>query len=227
MSTPATTEQTFELSSICGGPFQTNAYLIADKATRECAIVDPGYGADEQWGEVIAEENLKLTSILLTHGHIDHTCGVAVLARAFPGVPILMHRDDMFMITGGNDRAVQMFGLPPFEKFDVTEFIDEGRPVRVGETAFEVLFVPGHSPGHVAFLNGGILIGGDVVFLGSIGRTDLPGGDYIQLMESIHNRILTLPDETIIAPGHGPATSVGQERATNPFILEYERSRRA
>ncbi len=210
----------FKIECVTGGPFATNAYLIGDEATRKCAVVDPGYYADEEWGQIICNENWTLDKIICTHGHIDHTCGVASLARAFPDVPVFIHRNDAPLLEGGNGQVAQFLGLPDFEPFKPTDFLEEGTPVSIGKSQFDVLFVPGHCPGHVALLNGRTLFGGDVVFLGSIGRTDLPGGDYQLLADSIAQKIMTLPDETVIYPGHGPITTVGAERLTNPYIVQ-------
>lgn len=207
-----------QIECICGGPFETNAYLVADTQTRRCAIVDPGYGADHDWGIVMRENGLELESILLTHGHIDHTTGVACLARAHPGIPIYIHPDDASMLTADNVRVAQMLGLPPFETAEPTHLLADGVPVRVGGLEFQVIHVPGHTPGHVAFLRGDTLISGDVLFLGSIGRTDLPGGNFKTLAHSIVKRLLPLGDKVQVLPGHGPVTTIGHERESNPFV---------
>lgn len=206
----------FDIACIAGGPFMTNAYLVADAATRRCAVVDPGYRADEQWGQVVRDNGLELESILLTHGHIDHCTGVAALLRAYPGTPVLIHEKDAPMTTIGNVAAARMFGLP-YEPFEATGFLEEGKPARVGETEFAVIHAPGHSPGSVLFHNGDTLISGDLIIMGSIGRTDLPGGDYPTLMRSIREKIFAFPDETKLYPGHGSASTVGRERRDNPY----------
>lgn len=210
----------FEIKGIAGGPFATNAYLIADPVTRRAAIVDPGYDADRVWGGILAEKGLTLESILCTHGHIDHVCGVAAMHRAYPAAAVMIHKIDESMMKGGNVMAAQMLGLPPYESASATEYLEEGKPVFVGGIRFEVLFVPGHCPGHVALLHGDKLFSGDVLFAGSIGRTDLPGGDYALLADSIVNKLLPLGDDIIVFTGHGPLTTIGQERETNPFVLE-------
>ena len=210
----------FEIEGIGGGPFGTNAYLITDVATRRCAVIDPGYDADKVWAPVIEEKGLTLESIILTHGHIDHVCGVAALARAFPDIPILIHEEDADKLTGDNALSTSMLGLPPYEPARPTGYLQEGTPVMVGETSFEVFHVPGHCAGHVVLFADKKLIGGDVIFAGSIGRTDLPGGSYHVLANSIVEKILPLGDDVTIYPGHGPVTTIGQERLTNPFILE-------
>lgn len=211
----------FEIGSMSGGPFETNAYIIIDNTTKQCAIVDPGYDADKAWGTYIEERGLTLQSILLTHGHIDHVVGVEALHRAYPDAEILIHEDDVPQLASNLNVAVaKNYGLPEYVPVEPTGFLKEGETVKVGETEFEVLFTPGHSPGHVVLLNGNQLIGGDVIFQGSIGRTDLPGAHYATLANSIVEKIMVLPDDTTIYPGHGPATTVGSERQINPFVRE-------
>jgi len=210
----------FGIEGISGGPFGTNAYLVVDNATKKCAIIDPGYDADKIWGEVLEQNGLELESIILTHGHIDHVTGVASLHKAFPEIPILIHIDDAPQLTDTNIAAASMLGLPTYEPVEPTGYIEEGQPISVGETNFEVFHVPGHSPGHVALFNDKKLISGDVIFAGSIGRTDLPGGDYHVLANSIVDKLIPLGDDVVVYPGHGPVTTIGQECMTNPFIRE-------
>ena len=211
----------FEIGSMSGGPFETNAYIIIDNATKHCAIIDPGYDADKSWGGYITENGLTLKAIWLTHGHIDHVTGVEVLHRAYPEAEILIHEDDVPQLSGPMNTAVaKNYGLPEYIPVEATGRLREGENVKIGETEFQVFFTPGHSPGHVVLLNGEQLIGGDVIFQGSIGRTDLPGANYATLANSIVEKIMVLPDETAIYPGHGPATTVGAERQSNPFVRE-------
>lgn len=218
----------FSIQGICDGPFATNAYLVTDRATQRCALIDPGWNADQVWGPLLAEKGLSLESILLTHGHIDHTSGVACMHSAFPEVPILIHRDDVAQLAGPiNVMVARNYGLPPFVPVDPTGFLEEGVPVRIGESTFDVLFVPGHSPGHVAFLSGKHLLSGDVLFAGSIGRTDLPGGSFATLSDSIVEQLMPLDDDVIVYPGHGPVTTIGDERRSNPFVLQMLAEARA
>lgn len=214
-------EETFEIRGVTGGPFGTNSFMVIDLATGKCAVIDPGYDADESWGEIIKQDELELESILLTHGHIDHVCGVAAMHKAFPDVPIYIHEIDVPQLSGPvNVQVAAGYGLPTFEPVEPTGFLEEGKPVMVGETEFEVLFVPGHCPGHVAFLSGRHLIDGDVLFAGSIGRTDLPGGHMPTLANSIVEKLMVLDDDVVVYPGHGPITTIGQERERNPFVVD-------
>lgn len=207
-----------DIACITGGPFETNAFLIADLATARCAVVDPGYDAGEEWGEVLRENGLTLESILLTHGHIDHTSGVGSMLRAFPGTPVFLHPLDEPMLSKTNVMAARMLGLPEFETASATDHLADGDIVRVGGIEFRVIHMPGHTPGQVAFLHGDTMFSGDVLFRGSIGRTDLPGGDPKVMTRTLRDRILTLPDTVRVLSGHGPETTIGRERATNPFL---------
>lgn len=218
----------FRIQGITDGPFATNAFLIIDEGTKRAALVDPCWNADQTWGPVIEEEGVTLESILLTHGHIDHTSGVACMHRAYPEIPILIHKDDEPQLASDlNVMVARNYGFPAFEPVQPTGYLEEGVPVTVGESTFDVLFVPGHSPGHVAFLSGKHLIGGDVLFAGSIGRTDLPGGSFATLADSIVEKFMTLDDDVMVYPGHGPVTTIGQERRSNPFVLQMLADARA
>lgn len=202
-----------------GGMFAENGYVVRDPESNRATIVDPGACAHDQI-DYLRSVGAQLESVVLTHAHLDHVEGVPAVRRAFPDAPIHLHRADLPLY----DRAVQqgaVFGirvepLPPPDRF-----IEPGEPLTMGGTAFEVRFAPGHAPGHVVLVahEHGFALVGDVVFLGSIGRTDLPGGDFSALMDSIRSEILTLPDAMRLLPGHGPETTVAHERAHNPFLV--------
>ena len=202
--------------------FAENTYLLIDEATRATAIVDPGaYSAAEQHTlrDYIAREQLDVKYLLNTHAHIDHVLGNAFVLRTYPGIPFLLHTLDLPTL-----RAVATYagpyGFAAYEPAEPTGELAAGQVIALGESELEVRFAPGHAPGHVVLYDraGGQLVGGDVLFKGSIGRTDLPGGDYNTLIQSIHNELLTLPDETVVYPGHGPSTTIAAERRSNPFL---------
>lgn len=210
-----------EISTFTGPGFGENAYLAICEDTKSCVAVDPGRGAGELVGAV-ESEGLSLEAIFLTHAHLDHVEGVSTVRDAFPDVPIWLHPDDLSLYRGVQRQAA-MFGLSAEPQPEPTDEIVPGEPLRFGSCAFEVRFTPGHAPGHVILVShdDGLALVGDVVFQGSIGRSDLPGGDMQTLMKSIREHVLTLPDDMKLYPGHGPPTTVGQERTTNPFLVPH------
>jgi glyoxylase-like metal-dependent hydrolase (beta-lactamase superfamily II) len=197
------------------GPLQANAYLAICEETGRSALVDPG-GEAERLLTAAATEGAQIESILLTHAHLDHIGGVAAAKRA-TGVPVYLHTADAALYRAAPMQA-QGFGLRLEEPPEPDRALEDGQILEVGRGSLEVRHTPGHSPGHVCLVGDGFALVGDCVFAGSIGRTDLPGGDYGTLMNSINEKLLTLPDETTLYSGHGPETTVGQERRTNPFL---------
>ncbi|MGI4870552.1 MAG: MBL fold metallo-hydrolase [Janthinobacterium lividum] len=202
--------------------FAENTYLLIDEATRATAVVDPGaYSRQEQQTltDFITTEGLDVQYLLNTHAHIDHVLGNAFVLLSHAGIPFLLHPLDQPTL-----RAVATYagpyGFAAYEPAEPTGELAAGQIIKLGESKLEVRFAPGHAPGHVVFYDeaGGQLIGGDVLFQRSIGRTDLPGGDHATLLESINRELLTLPDATVVYPGHGPATTIGAERRGNPFL---------
>ena len=202
------------------GDMDNNTYLIVDEATQEAAIVDPSFESEKLIPE-IRKAGYKLRFLLNTHAHFDHIVGNAAFSEAFD-IPIALHKDDLKALQALQEQG-KRFGLELVASPDPTIFLEEGQIVTLGETEIRVLWTPGHSPGSVTFLLEDVAIVGDVVFEGSIGRTDLPGGSLPTLMASIRERLLTLPDETQVLPGHGEATSIGHERKTNPYLREPKR----
>ena len=200
------------------GPVQTNAYLIADADTGAAVVIDPAWD-----GDVIVKEadrrGWRIGSIWLTHAHFDHLAGAAQVADlSSPPPPVALHPDDypLWRAQGG----APLFGMRIDPGPEPTIDLIHGQILHLGAYDFEVRHTPGHTPGHVIFYcaKGGVVFCGDVIFGGSIGRTDLPGGSYESLMHSIDSYILTLPDATRLLSGHGPETTVGEERLENPFL---------
>ena len=208
-----------KVKSFVFNPFMENTYVLYDD-TKEAVIIDPGCyeGYEkEQLNDFIKTEGLSVVRLLNTHCHIDHVLGNHFVKKTY-GVKLGIHATEEATL-----KSVQVYapsyGFQHYEEAEVDEFIKEGEDITFGNTRLAVLFVPGHAPGHVAFYNRDdkIMIGGDVLFNGSIGRTDLPGGDFNTLIKSIHEKIFPLPEEVIIYCGHGDSTTIGKEKKTNPF----------
>jgi glyoxylase-like metal-dependent hydrolase (beta-lactamase superfamily II) len=204
-----------EVVAIPNGQFAENCYLVADPAAREAVIIDPG----EESGRFLAELERRgwtLRAIWLTHAHIDHIMGVGAVHEA-TGAPIYLHRLDRPLYDAlpqyGSWVGMQL-DRPPAPHAELTA----SQHLRIGDYRFEVRFTPGHSPGSVSFVGYGLIFGGDVLFNGSVGRTDLPGGDAATLLATIQNEFLSLPDSTVVHSGHGLDTTIGVERLTNPFL---------
>jgi len=202
-------------------PFMKNGFLVSCEQTRDTILIDPGDEVDELL-QAANSGNLVVTAILLTHAHLDHVTGVG-RAKAAHGVPIWLHRDDLFLYEGTVEQA-RMFGLQADQPPPVDSFYEDGVPFRFGDYVVDVLPTPGHCPGGVCLAIGTDgdpareLFVGDTLFAGSIGRSDLPGGDHETLMRSIREVLLRFPDDTAVHPGHGPDTTIGHERRTNPFL---------
>jgi hydroxyacylglutathione hydrolase len=200
-------------------PLQENTCILYDD-TKECVVIDPGcYDKDEedQLSEFIKENDLHVKLLLNTHCHIDHILGNYFVKKTF-GVKLLIHPLDEPVLKAAKVYAPS-YGLHRYNETEVDGYLQEGDTISFGNQHLKILFVPGHAPGHVAFYHkeGKIVIGGDVLFYNSIGRTDLPGGNYQTLIRSIHQQLFTLPDDVTVYPGHGPATTIGFEKRTNPF----------
>ncbi|HEX2187274.1 MAG TPA: MBL fold metallo-hydrolase [Longimicrobiaceae bacterium] len=198
-----------------GGPFAQNMFLVACARTGKAILVDPGAATRQALAEA-KRQGTEVERIVLTHSHLDHVDGVP-LAKRETGVPVVMHREAEQMFRAAAVQA-QMFGVHVEAMPEPDGWLEPGVPVHFGECELEVRYTPGHAPGHVTLVGEGFALVGDCVFRGSIGRTDLPGGDFQTLMRSIREQILTLPDETVLYSGHGPETTVGFERVANPFL---------
>jgi hydroxyacylglutathione hydrolase len=205
------------IEAVSVGPLQTNCYLVACPETRAAVIIDPGWSGEEI-SELVVENGFDLKALLLTHAHFDHVAGVAALKR-LTGAPVLAHADSRTLLLD-NHRHASLWGFRIEPAPELDGELVEGQIVQVGGLALEVLHTPGHAPGHVCFLErtAKALFDGDVLFRSGVGRFDLPGGDYGLLMQSIREKLLTLPDDTAVYPGHGPATTIGDERRWNPYL---------
>lgn len=197
------------------GEFDTNCYIIACPQTKQALIIDPGQPDPWIW-ETVQLEGLTVKEIILTHGHCDHIGGVDYV-KSWADVPTRIHNNDRPMLVDSRLNGSAFFG----EAFTVAapaSSMKEGDEITCGTLRFQVLFTPGHSPGSVSLYTPGHLISGDALFAGSIGRTDLPGGDLKALLKAIKTKLLTLPKGTIVYPGHGETTTIGDEAAHNPFL---------
>jgi len=197
------------------GPLDVNCFIMACAETKKGIVIDPGDNIDNILA-IVQKHNIDITEIVATHGHFDHIGRVTTLKEK-TGAPFTIHQADMFMVEGLVEIA-SFLDIDTDPTPEVDRFIDEGDTITFGNETLNILHVPGHAPGNVAFTWPGHAIVGDTVFAGSIGRTDLEGADPQVLLESIRTKILTLPDDTILYPGHGPSTTVSQEKRTNPFL---------
>lgn len=211
------------IQSFTFNPYQENTYVVSDQ-TGSCVIIDPGcYTQTEEQAlqQYISSENLKVEKLLNTHGHIDHMLGNYFVKQTYD-VPFVTHEKVIGELEATKSYGALM-GLTPTPSPMPDQLVDHGDTVEFGETVFEVFFTPGHSPGHISFFHreSKNLFSGDVLFMGSIGRTDLPGGSFPVLMKSIYDHLLMLDDEVKVHCGHGPETTIGRERYTNGYILKY------
>jgi glyoxylase-like metal-dependent hydrolase (beta-lactamase superfamily II) len=201
-------------------PFSENTYVLYDE-TGEAVLVDPGCAFPEEEKELqnfILDNKLTVKKILLTHAHIDHVLGCDFVAKSF-GVGVLMHKDDLFLLQRASDIG-KMYGVSVAEPPMPEGFMSHGDAFSFGNSTLEVRFTPGHSPGSISFihLDSRSVFSGDVLFSGSVGRTDLPGGNMDVLLESVRNQLFSLPDDFVVFSGHGPVTNIGTEKRQNPFF---------
>lgn len=207
------------IDTLTVGMFQSNCYVVSCADTDEAVLVDCG-DEPERILAAVRSLGVTVTAIINTHAHLDH---VAALPEVVPalGVPVWMHADDMPLYEGLESQAA-MFGLTAPARVAIDRFLEDGETFRVGAVTGAVILAPGHSPGSVCLAfqdeDPPQLLSGDVLFMGSIGRTDLPGGSYDTIIHTLESRFVPLPDEMVVYPGHGPATTIGHEKRTNPFL---------
>lgn len=201
------------------GPIQTNCFILGDATTKEAVVFDPGAEGAKVLN-LLQKQGWTLRAVVLTHAHFDHIGGVAEIVAATGGVPVALHPLELPLLKMRGGAALFGLNIPPCP--EPTLWLEPGQPLTLGPFQFEVLFVPGHTVGHVALYCAAeqAVFSGDVLFYDSIGRTDLPGGNYDILMRSIHNVLFKLPDDTQVCCGHGPVTTIGRERRENPFVAE-------
>lgn len=201
------------------GPLQCNCSIIGDESTRDAIVIDPGDDIDDVLA-IIGKHNLKVKQIVITHAHIDHVGG-AMKLRAATGSPILLNQSDYALLKMLDVQAAWI-GVATPGAVEIDHSIDQSDKVTAGSLSAEVLHTPGHTEGSISlyFPLEKKLIAGDTLFAGSIGRTDLPGGSYKKIISSLLEKLMALPDDTIVVPGHGPLTTIGEERESNPFLVK-------
>jgi glyoxylase-like metal-dependent hydrolase (beta-lactamase superfamily II) len=199
------------------GPLQCNCSIVGDETTHEALVIDPGDDI-EQILAIIRKHNLKVQQIVITHAHIDHVGG-AMKLRAAVGAPILLNQNDTALLKM-LDMQAAWIGMAAPGKVEIDQSVGPSDTIKAGNLSAQVLHTPGHTEGSIClyFSPQEMLIAGDTLFAGSIGRTDLPGGSFEKILQSLHQQVLALPDETLVIPGHGPSTTIGEERQSNPFL---------
>lgn len=212
----------FNVRTVISSMFAENAYILHLRDRQECLVFDPGFDADQIIGE-IREDNLSVAAIVNTHGHADHIAGNAALKQQWPSAPIVIGQDDSTSLLNPEENLSAQFGFP-ITSPPADRLLVEGDVFSAAGFSFDIYQTPGHSAGHIIFVwkatTPWIVMGGDVLFQGSVGRTDFPGCDANTLLNSIHSKLFTLPDDTIVLPGHGESTTIGEEKRTNPFVGE-------
>ncbi|MBA2226156.1 MAG: MBL fold metallo-hydrolase [Thermogemmata sp.] len=211
-----------QIVTVESAPFAENSYVLWVEGSNAALVVDPGFEPDVIL-DVLADRELTLAAILCTHGHVDHIAGNAALKQRFPSAPLIIGRGDAPMLTDPMLNLSGLFGFdivsPPADRT-----VSDGEQLNLAGMSWDVREIPGHSPGHVVYIlrepKPSLVLGGDVLFRGSIGRTDFPGGDFATLTAGIRRVLWPLPPDTVVYPGHGPATTIGHERRTNPFLQD-------
>lgn len=212
----------YEIGVIESRLFAENCYIVHLSNRSDCLVIDPGLDPSEIL-EYLRERNLTPAAILNTHGHADHIAGNGTLKQAFPDVPLLIGQGDAYKLSDPMANLSGTYGMP-FTSPPADRLLREGERVNLAGFELEVLETPGHSAGHIVFVwkepSPAVVFGGDVLFAGSIGRSDFPDGDHDVLINSIRTKLFPLPDDTLVLPGHGPTTTIGEEKRSNPFVGE-------
>ncbi len=203
------------VKSLPVGPLQVNCYIAACPRTKKALIIDPGDEA-QRILQLIEQEGLEPKMLVNTHGHFDHVGGNSEIVER-TGIEFCMHKEDLPLLKQASRQAAS-YGLPAVESPAPTRFLQNGDLLEIGDLSFEVIHTPGHSPGGICLYGQGHLFSGDTLFAGSIGRTDLPGGDMHQLLGHIRSQLMVLPESTVVHPGHGPESTIGAEQQSNPFV---------
>jgi len=215
-----------DIQSFTFNAFQENTYIIYDKDSKECFIVDPGCSRPAEEQELIGfieEQGLIPKRLINTHCHIDHVLGNLFISEKY-GLELEAHKLEIPVLASGV-QVSNMYGIPYKPSPAISKFLEEGEELSLGNVKIDILLTPGHSPGSLSFYckESNFILSGDVLFLNSIGRTDLPGGDYKTLIGSIAAKLLPLPNDVEVYSGHGPSTTIGHERATNPFLEDFRK----
>ena len=207
--------ETMKYITIPVSPLETNCYLVFDEGSKDCLIIDPG-AEPEKITKAIAKESLKPLAVINTHGHFDHAGANKEIKEKYD-IPLLLHSEDVLMLKMVK-HAASLYCLDAEDSPPPDRLIQDGEDIEYNNLVFRVIHTPGHSPGGICLLQNNLLFSGDTLFHRGVGRTDIPGGSWNILLNSIRTKILTLPEETLVLPGHGPPTQVGQEKRLNPFI---------
>lgn len=197
------------------GPLQVNCFILADEKTKEAVVIDPGDDAQTIL-KIIKEKDLKIKYVVNTHAHFDHV-GANKAIKEATGAELLLHEADAPLLAAAANQS-RSFGMDPVSSPAADRYVKQGDVLSAGEVSLKVLHTPGHTPGGISLLENGLVFTGDALFAGSIGRTDFPGGDLLTLIRSIRTQLMVLPDDTKVFSGHGPATTIGEERRENPFL---------
>ena len=204
-----------EIRTFVVGPLQSNSYLVVDEETQRAAVIDPGMESEPVL-DAVRRQGLQVDAVILTHGHFDHVFS-SQLFKSATGAQVLMHAADLPLLRDMPETA-RLFGFKAEVPPEPDRLVRDGDRIQIGGLTFTVLETPGHTPGSISLMLDDVVFVGDALFAGSVGRTDLQGGSLDTLLRSIHGKLLTLPDRTVVYSGHGPATSIGVERRSNPFL---------